>query len=287
MKYAEPAPFQKINLGEYKITYLPDGEGYTIPLFAYHGSTEEDWKKDKEYLNKEGKSLMSIGSFLIEYKNEKVLFDLGIGNNHFSSPEGNCDGGELLNNLKKAGLIKEDITKVIYSNFHAEHVGWTSLDINGKRFLTFSNADYFSSENEWNFWKDKINEPIGIDSKNFKEPLEGKIKFLKDGEEIIPNLFVKYEFGNTPGSINLLLNAEGKRIWFIGDLVHSDLQFENPSWSYYTDNNEERAIKTRQNILDDLSKPNTIIANGHFINEAFGYLKKEAQGKYKFERYTK
>ena len=34
VKYAEPAPFQKINLGEYKITYLPDGEGYTIPLFV-------------------------------------------------------------------------------------------------------------------------------------------------------------------------------------------------------------------------------------------------------------
>ena len=66
----------------------------------------------------------------------------------------------------------------------------------------------------------------------------------------------------------------------------SKRQFENPNWYYYTDNNEERTIKTRQNILEDLSKPNTIIANGHFINEAFGYLKKEGQ-KYKFERYTK
>ena len=215
IKSSQPAPFQRITLGEYKITYLPDGEGYTIPTFAYHGSTEEDWKKYKKYLNKEGKSLMSIGSFLIEYKNEKILFDLGLGKNHFSSPEGNCDGGELLNNLQKAGLVRRDITKVIFSNFHPEHVGWTSMDINGKRFLTFNNADYYSSKNEWDFWKDKINEPIGIDPINFKEPLEGKIKFLKDGEEIIPNLFVRYEFGNTPGSINLILKAEGKRIWSI------------------------------------------------------------------------
>ena len=49
--------------------------------------------------------------------------------NHFSSPEGNCDGGELLNNLQKAGLIKEDITKVIYSNFHA-----CRLDFNGYKW---------------------------------------------------------------------------------------------------------------------------------------------------------
>ena len=44
---------------------------------------------------------MSIGSFLIGYKKEKIVLDLGLGNNHFSSPEVNCYGGELLNNLKK------------------------------------------------------------------------------------------------------------------------------------------------------------------------------------------
>ena len=53
MKSAEPADFQSINLGEYKVTYLPDGEGYTIPPISFHGSTEEDWKKLKNYLNKE------------------------------------------------------------------------------------------------------------------------------------------------------------------------------------------------------------------------------------------
>ena len=92
---AQPARFQSIQLGEYKITYLPDGEGYTIPSLSYHGSTEDDWKKLKKYLNKEGKSLKSIGSFLIEYKKEKILFDLGIGPNPFSIPEGNFNGGEL------------------------------------------------------------------------------------------------------------------------------------------------------------------------------------------------
>ena len=113
---------------------------------------------------------MSIGSFLIEYKNEKVLFDLGMGREHFSSPEGYYDGGELLNNLQIAWLIKRDITKVIYPNFHPEHVGWTSVDINGKRFLAFPNAEYYSTQNEWDFWKDKTNEPLGINLENFKEP---------------------------------------------------------------------------------------------------------------------
>ena len=284
---AQPASFQSIQLGEYKITYLPDGEGYTIPSLSYHGSTEDDWKKLKKYLNKEGKSLKSIGSFLIEYKKEKILFDLGIGPNPFSIPEGNFNGGELLKNLKKAGLDRKDITKIIYSHFHPDHIGWTTMEENGKRVLTFPNANYYSSKNEWEFWVNKNGDTFGIDLNNFKEPLEGKIHFLEDREEILPNLFVKFEFGHTPGLINLILNTDGKRIWFISDLVHSDLQFENLNWCYFTDNNEERAIKTRINVLEDLSKPNTIIANSNFIGEAFGYLKKEEKGKYKFGGYTK
>ena len=47
----EPAEFKTIQMGEYKISYIPDGKGYTIPSLAYLGSTDDDWKK-KQYLNK-------------------------------------------------------------------------------------------------------------------------------------------------------------------------------------------------------------------------------------------
>ena len=192
-----------------------------------------------------------------------------------------------LKNLKKAGLDRKDITKVIYSHFHPDHIGWTSIEENGKRILTFPNAEYYCSENEWDFWTGRIGEPLSVDLKAFKEPLEGIIKFVKDGQEIIPNLSVKFMFGHTPGLINLILKADGKRLWFINDIVHSDLQFENPNWCFVSDNNEEKARKTRINAFDELSQPNTILANSHFIEEAFGYLKKEGEGKYKYEKYNK
>jgi len=43
-------------------------------------------------------------------------------------------------------------------------VGWTTIENNGKKILTFPNAIYYSSKNEWDFWKDKTNEPIRITS---------------------------------------------------------------------------------------------------------------------------
>ena len=293
VKTATTAHFQSIQLGEYKITYLPDGEFTAIPSLAFKGSTEEDWKHLKQYLNKEGKVLMSVGSFLIEYHQEKILFDLGIGNTHISTPEGTGFGGDLLNNLKKAGVEPKDITKVVYSHFHLDHVGWTTVEQEEdddvyEIELTFPNAIYYASKVEWVYWEDKTTDPVmSINLKTFKEPLEGKIYSLEDGEEIIPNLFVKFEFGHTPGLLNLVLKADGKTMWFMGDLVNSEVQFANPHWCYFSDNNEEKSIQKRLKIFDELCKPNTILANTNFLDEAFGYLKKEGEGKYKFERYTK
>ena len=291
VKYAEPAPLQSIKLDQYRVTYIPDGVGLTRnfeAMLANLGANEEDSKKLKEYLNKEGKLVISYGAFLIENKNDKILFDLGMGQENVSYIEGQGNGGELLNNLKLLGIERENITKVIYSHFHPSHIGWTSIEENGKRVLTFPNAEYYSSKYEWEFWENKTEGPISIDPIKFKQPLEGKIKFLeKDEEEIIPNLYVKFEFGHTPGLINLILKTDEKRIWFISDVVHSDLEFEFPLGFFFVDNNEKKAFQLRKNLFDELSKPNTIIANGHFIEDAFGYLKKEEDGKYKFERYIK
>ena len=285
IKYAESAPIQSLELENYKVTYVPDGQGSFFSN-AFRGSTEKEWKLNKEYLDKEGKVLLSFGSFLIEYKNEKILFDLGIGSEPISFPEGKAVGGELLNNLKKLGIERKDITKVVFSHFHPGHIGWTSIEENGKRVLTFPNAKYYSSINEWEFWKDKTEGPLSIDSNKFKNLLEGKIEFVKNMDPIIPNLYVKSIPGHTPGMISLVLRTYRKRTWFIADLIHSDLQLKYTNWSLFSDNDEGKSIKKRIDLLEELSIPTTIIANGNFIEEAFGRLIKITKGSYKFERYS-
>ena len=79
-----------------------------------------------------------------------------------------------------------------------------------------------------------------------KRPLE-KIKFFFGGKEIIPILFLK--FGHTSGLTNLILNYYRKRIWFRGNTAQTNLHFEHQKRCFFTDNNEERAIKTRKKLL--------------------------------------
>ena len=82
-----------------------------------------------------------------------------------------------------------------------DHIGWNSIEENGKQVLAFSNVDYYCSQYDLEFWKDKTEDPLSVDEKKFIEGFKDKIKFVKDGEELIPGLFVKFEFGHTPGLV--------------------------------------------------------------------------------------
>ena len=48
MKSAEPAIFKNIQIGEYQISYLRDGEKYTIP--PYPCFTQEKWEDEEQCL---------------------------------------------------------------------------------------------------------------------------------------------------------------------------------------------------------------------------------------------
>ncbi len=84
-------------------------------------------------------------------------------------------GKGYLDSLKNIGIKPEDITDVFYTHLHMDHCGWTSIEKNGKRVLTFPNANHWVSEEEWDYWS-KIDFPVM--QKNIINPLKGKIKFL-------------------------------------------------------------------------------------------------------------
>jgi glyoxylase-like metal-dependent hydrolase (beta-lactamase superfamily II) len=60
--------------------------------------------------------------------------------------------GDLLRNLKSEGIIPEEITTVILTHAHPDHIGGV-LDTSGKP--AFANAQYVMSKTEWDFWTSK------------------------------------------------------------------------------------------------------------------------------------
>jgi hypothetical protein len=76
---AQPAPLSSIEVGAIKVTYLPDGDGRTSATMTFPKSNDALWAAHPEFLDENKKWLASIGGFLVETGDQKVLVDLGFG----------------------------------------------------------------------------------------------------------------------------------------------------------------------------------------------------------------
>ena len=263
---AKFAGVQSKTFGDFKITYLNDGGGYITPHAMYPASTEEAWQAYKDLLNEDGALVVSIGGFLIETGDQKIVMDLGFGPQTVEFPGfGPFIGGEFMNSLAKTGVSPDEVTDVVFTHLHLDHVGWTSTD--GK--LTFPNAKHMATKADWDFWS-ADESGMGMHPEAVAPFLKEHLNYVSAGDEIAPGMKVLSTPGHTPGHISLHIAAGDQEVYLIADLLHSAVQFVEADWHVAFDIDPAQGRATREGIYADLARDNVLVADGHFSDHVFG-----------------
>jgi glyoxylase-like metal-dependent hydrolase (beta-lactamase superfamily II) len=272
------ADFKTVTIGDIRVSFLPDGGGITDPLALYPASSEEGWKAHPDLLNDEGKFITTIGAFLVEIGNRKIAVDTGIGPNTFDFPGfGHFSGGKYVDSLMQTGVSPDEVTDVVFTHLHLDHCGWTTIETAGTRQLLYPQARYFVTATEWEFWYDGDN-PAGPHPEHVQKPLKDRIEKIDDGDVIAPGMTVIATPGHTPGHISLRLESGAQRLFLTADIMHGPMQIVEPDWNVAFDVDADLARKSREGLLLELTKPNTISAVNHFSDAVFGHIR-EADGK--------
>jgi len=174
---------------------------------------------------------------LIEKGDQKILVDTGLGNkqderfrSHFQ-PHGS---NSLMGSLEARGVLPEEITDVILTHFHFDHVGGAATyDKNGQVIPTFPNATYWSNEIHYNWAYDaNPREAASFLKENFV-PLreQGVLKFMDVEQDIAFNDFIKFRFyyGHTEAMMVPFISLpNGKTLVFPADLIPSQHHIRLP-----------------------------------------------------------
>ncbi|HFE66974.1 MAG TPA: MBL fold metallo-hydrolase [Chloroflexi bacterium] len=266
------AETQSVTVGDVKVTFLADGGGIVIPTALYPASTDEGWQNHTELLDENGKFLTSIGAFLVEIGDQKIAVDMAMGPMTIEFPGfGPFSGGKYMESLASTGVAREDVTDVVFSHLHLDHVGWTTIDVDGRRELMYPNARHLVTQAEWDFWYGGDN-PAGPHPEFVQQPLADIILFIQDGDEIAPGMRVVGTPGHTPGHISLLIESGGQRLYLTADILHGAMQLQEPDWSVAFDNDPEQARHSRERMYAEFVKPNTLVGVNHFSNKVFGTI---------------
>jgi len=272
-----PAPFRAIHrfkIGTMRVTVIDDAR-FTFPAPAFAANRPEG--SAESFLTKFGLPTETVSLHMqvtyIESGAHKVLLDTGMGDVTF--PGNEADNGRLLDGLRAINVSPDDITMVILSHGHPDHIG--SCSKNGAPI--FKNADYFLPPNELEFWSQKPGEEQNF--MNFMlsvgnaqlDPIRSLIKPYAAGDEIVPGITAIAAPGHTLGHHAFLISDGGDKLLHMMDAaVHYLVGPEEPDWALAVEMDQTVAADTRRKLFKQASDENILVAGYHFPFPGIGKI---------------
>jgi len=278
---AQAAQLARIEIGDVVVTYLPDGQVGLDHRRAFPQSYHNlDGDSVGELFDEHGGLLLSIGGLLVETTRYKALIDLGAGP---VRPDLRLRVGEsrgrLLDSLATAGSSPDEITHVVLTHLHRDHVGWTCAETELGPRPAFPDATFHIARAEWEFWTDpdRRTHPDGPRPEHYTT-FAASLHLFEPGEVLLPYLATFPTPGHTPGHTSLIISRLQGRLIAIGDAVHSPVELTRPDMRFAFDVDQTLAEQSRIALRRELAEDGTRFAGAHFPNHMFGRMARTDDG---------
>jgi glyoxylase-like metal-dependent hydrolase (beta-lactamase superfamily II) len=271
----------RFKLGKFNLISISDGS-LTVPaaVFASNASPEELKAALKEAFQPETMTA-DCNILLVDTGTDKVLIDTGSGSLNGAT------AGKLLENLQAADIKPTDITAIVLTHAHGDHIG----GLKGTNGLTFPNARYFINQKEWDFWTaktvtlptykgpaDLLQQMIQL-TKTQLPLIKDRLTLVKENQEFLPGFTAIPAYGHTPGHIAVKIASGDAVMIHTADVVHlSAVNLTHPNWTPIFDGDQAVAAKTRQELLTKIADDRTLMFAYHFPYPGIGNLRPRTQG---------
>ncbi len=265
------AQFRRFTIGGFQCTTVSDGTNAyphpaalffanappaeLTPALAAHQIDPSTWE---QYLS-------PYPSLVVDTGQARVLVDTGAGNLAPTT-------GQLIPNLRSAGIEPESIDTVILTHGHADHIGG---NVTRDGTLAFQRARYVMWQSEWEFWSknpdlSSLHVPdgiktalVGVAQRNLP-PIADRLDLVSQESEIAPGIRAIAAPGHTLGHMALSITSQGEQLLHLVDTVLHPIHMEHPEWTAAVDLLPEQTVVTRRRLLARAVEEQTQVFVFHF-----------------------
>ena len=238
-----------ITYGDLRIHPLPEGR-FTVgedKLFVPHEEGDPFPK---------GTLFISVTPFLVETPSELLLLDTGLGEYAHGR-----DVTFLIENIRRAGFEREDVTRVLLSHLHFDHAGGAVVSTGHADQPTFPNAAYVVQKGEMDAPYSGVSEEARdrvvrtLDDAGQLVTVEGD-GFVTDAIEHV------HTGGHTRDHQTFRLHTGGRIAVFGGDVVPSPGHLKRRFKAKY-DFDPEHSLAERTRIIEDAAEHGNLLLLYH------------------------
>jgi glyoxylase-like metal-dependent hydrolase (beta-lactamase superfamily II) len=274
------AGYYPFKIGDISAALVSDG-GFPFnppyPLFGANASEEQVRKALDQAFIPYDHVMAHVNTLLLRSGKDIVLIDSGCGTLFGPTT------GKAITNLARAGVQPADVTAVVISHAHGDHVGGL---LDAKGIPVFPNAQHFVHKDELAFWTapnvdlSRSTAPaemkkslVAVAAKTFAA-LRGKIEPFENGKRIVEGIEVVAAPGHTPGHSAFVIASGKSQLFYITDAAHHvALNMPHPGWHVGFDTDPIEAAKTRRKIFDRAAADRVLVSGAHLPFPALGHVR--------------
>jgi len=183
--------------------------------------------------------------------------------------------GKLPASLNALGVRAGDVTDLVFTHLHFDHIGWASA----------AGTAYFPNATIRCAAADLKHFLAGPDEEQFVSliygaipaserlaPVLDRIETWESDQTLMPGVDVRLAPGHTPGSSVIVVSEGNERALLLGDIIHCPLELMDDDFNLLVDHDQELANKVREAYARELEGGDIPAAAAHFPGLQFGRL---------------
>jgi glyoxylase-like metal-dependent hydrolase (beta-lactamase superfamily II) len=226
----------------------------------------------------DGRMIISFQCFVLRSKGRTAMIDTCIGNDRKREFDVFCNmQNTFLEDLSTAGFPAEEVTDVLCTHLHFDHVGWNTRLVQGKWVPTFPQARYLFGRREWQHWTHLRDTGGYHHMDHLQDSIDpilaaGLEQFIDADFRLTDEISLIATPGHTPGHVSVLIESRGARAVITGDLMHSPIQIAIPATEARFDMDKPQAARTRCEFVERFSNTGTLVIGSHFPEPTAGHI---------------
>ncbi len=213
-----------MKIGKYKLSVIETG---TIGLDggAMFGVVPKVLWQRSNPADEMNRVTLAARNLLLESDNRKILIDTGIGTNwdekFMKIYSVDQRKNSLFDSLKQKNVEPSEITDVILTHLHFDHVGGAVVFDEDKALPAFPNAKYFVRKKQFEWANNPSDRDKGSFVENRFKPLyeEGVLALIDEGKEFDDSIDLIEVNGHTFSQQLVKISDSSKTLFYCADLI--------------------------------------------------------------------